>query len=158
MNQNNNGSSSEISRNSTPRVNRIDSQDVIKKIENVNDLEIYELKQDKRVTLEFLKILSNSYSDTAIENFAGYLKINVSAKKNINDPLIKNEIADAFLTAKNNKNINFCDKIIDSIDNKEVLMAIKEKLSTNPSYVTSPTIAQKLDTKIEKSNGICTVS
>jgi len=159
MNQNSDSGSSSGSSSgpTTPRLDRPTPDEMISKFEDRNNREIYESKQDREVTLGLLRILSDINSEGAIENFADYLRTNNSAKQNINNPDSQNEIAEIFQEAHEKGKTIFCNKILDSIDNSDILRAIKQKIQTNtPNSNFSPDFAKKLDTKIDQQKS-CTI-
>jgi len=161
MNQNSDSGSSSGSSSgpTTPRLDRPTPDEMISKFEDRNNREIYESKQDREVTLGLLRILSDINSEGAIENFADYLRTNNSAKQNINNPDSQNEIAEIFQEAHEKGKTIFCNKILDSIDNSDILRAIKQKIQTNtPNSNFSPDFTEKLDTKIKQSKSFCVVS
>jgi len=157
MNQNSDSESS--SRQTTPRLDRPTPDEMKEKFEDRNNKQIYELVQNPGVTLQFLRNVSDTNSQLAIGNFADYLRTNNSAKQNINNPDSQNEIAEIFQEAHEKGNAIFCDKIIDCIDNKDILKAIQQKIQTNtPKSNFSPNFTEKLDTKIKQSKSSCTIS
>lgn len=72
-------------------------------------------------------------------------------------PSNKEEIADTFLLAKNKQKNFFCEKILETIHNKDVLEEIKKRCSTPSSSLSNPFL-EKLNEKIKKSNRFCTIS
>ena len=157
MNQNRESDSEISSTTSTPRVNRPDYQDMIEKFENPNNYEIYEEMQHPLVTVEFLNILIKIDSNTAINNYSKYLKITNLLLIILTTPSNKEEIADTFLLAKNKQKNFFCEKILETIHNKDVLEEIKKRCSTPSSSLSNPFL-EKLNEKIEKSNRFCAIS